>query len=385
MTMQEIRDYLKLNPQYYSNKNEDKIENIKSTKKYFFIGKCGHEFLALPLLVFNTNNNEIGCPYCSGHRVLIGFNDLWTTHPEVAKHLADPNDGYKYSKGSNKKIYWICENCGELIYQSPAKMTTKKSFCNNCNNIRSYGEKFISSLLDQLCEVYIKEKKFDWSDNKIYDFYLPEYSCIIEVHGKQHYSNSDFSGLGGRTYIEEQENDKYKKILAEEHGIKNYVIIDCRKSNIDWVHKNILKSILPTLLNFNKSDIDWSTCHKASLMNITKDICEAYSNGETNIDNLAELFNYSHNSIISKLKHGAKLGWCDYNSQKRKKEAYKNNGKRIIEIMSKPVIKMDLNDNDLEEYPSLNEAQRITGIHHIWDCIVGRRKTAGGYKWRYKQ
>lgn len=384
MTIQEIRDYLKLNPQYYSNKNKDKIEDIKSTKEYFFIGKCGHEFLAFPQIAFCRKDKEIGCPYCSGHRVLIGFNDLWTTHPELSKQLINPEDGYKYTENSNKKIYWKCDSCGELIYQSPNKITTKKSFCNNCNNVRSYGEKFILSLLDQLHEIYIKEKKFDWSDNKIYDFYLPEYNCIIEVHGKQHYSNSDFSGLGGRTYIEEQENDEYKKKLALKNGIGEYVIIDCRKSDIDWVRKNILKSILPTLLNFNKSDIDWNICHKSSLMNTTKSICKAYSNGETNVNNLSELFGYSRNSILSKLKHGTVLGWCNYNSDDRKRERDQNNGKRVIETMSKPVIKMDLNDNDLEEYPSLNEAKRITGILHIWDCIVGRRKTAGGYKWRYK-
>ena len=334
--------------------------------------------------MFNKNNKEIGCPYCSGHRVLIGFNDLWTTHPEIAKHLADPNDGFKYSKGSNKKIYWKCDNCGELIYQSPAKMTAKKSFCDNCNNVRSYGEKFMSSLLDQLYEVYTKEKKFDWSDNKIYDFYLPEYNCIIETHGKQHYLNSDFSGLGGRTYIEEQENDEYKRELALKNGIREYVVIDCRNSNFNWIKNNILNSILPTILNFNKKDIDWDECHKLSLTNITKDICETYSNGETNIKKLAEMFGYSYNSILYKLKQGSELGWCNYNSEERKKEAYKKKGEIIIKTMSKPVIKIDLNDNDLEEYPSLNEAQRITGIHHIWDCIVGRRKTAGGYKWRYK-
>ena len=96
------------------------------------------------------------------------------------------------------------------------------------------------------------------------------------------------------------------------------------------------------------------------------------------------MFNYSYNSIISKLKQGSELGWCNYNSDDRKRERDQNNGKRVIETMSRPVIKMDLNDNDLEEYPSLNEAKRITGISHIWDCIVGRRKTAGGYKWRYK-
>lgn len=30
------------------------------------------------------------CPVCAGKKVLIGYNDLWTTHPEVAKLLKDP-------------------------------------------------------------------------------------------------------------------------------------------------------------------------------------------------------------------------------------------------------------------------------------------------------
>jgi len=44
----------------------------------------------------------------------------------------------------------------------------------------------MSCVLDELLVLYETEVQFDWSDNKRYDFYLPEYNAIIEMHGKQH-------------------------------------------------------------------------------------------------------------------------------------------------------------------------------------------------------
>ncbi len=48
------------------------------------------------------------CPYCSGHKVLVGFNDLATTH----KHLLSDVDGWNpqaYSKGSEYRASWKCQ------------------------------------------------------------------------------------------------------------------------------------------------------------------------------------------------------------------------------------------------------------------------------------
>lgn len=39
----------------------------------------------------------------------------------------------------------------------------------------------------------------------------------------------------------------------------------------------------------------------------------------------------------------------------------------------------------INEFPSLQEAQRQLNISHIWDCIHGRRNMAGGYKWKYAE
>ena len=52
----------------------------------------------------------------------------------------------------------------------------------------------------------------------------------------------------------------------------------------------------------------------------------------------------------------------------------------------KIVLKYDLEGNYIEEYPSLSEASRNTCVcaQSILNVITGKRKTCGGFKWRYK-
>lgn len=52
----------------------------------------------------------------------------------------------------------------------------------------------------------------------------------------------------------------------------------------------------------------------------------------------------------------------------------------------RPVLQYDLNANLINEYPSINEAWRKTGIsaQHIGKCCKGERKSAGKYLWKYK-
>ena len=50
-----------------------------------------------------------GCPYCSGVKTLAGFNDLQTTHPDLARQ-ANEWDPSTVSAGSSKSVSWICGN-----------------------------------------------------------------------------------------------------------------------------------------------------------------------------------------------------------------------------------------------------------------------------------
>ena len=92
--------------------------------------KCerGHVWEA----VLNSRKAGTGCPYCSNNRILPGYNDLATTHPEVAAeaHGWDPTT---ISFGSDKVQEWKCEN--NHIWKSAIKSRTiKKSKCLICGN-----------------------------------------------------------------------------------------------------------------------------------------------------------------------------------------------------------------------------------------------------------
>jgi len=75
------------------------------------------------------------------------------------------------------------------------------------------------------------------------------------------------------------------------------------------------------------------------------------------------------------------LGEEQYNSPDKneiiQRRVIKNNGRR------KSVYQMDLNNNIINEYRGVREAQRLTNIFNIASVVIGRLKTAGGFKWIY--
>ena len=52
---------------------------------------------------------------------------------------------------------------------------------------------------------------------------------------------------------------------------------------------------------------------------------------------------------------------------------------------SKTVFQYDLDGNFIKEWQSVAEAQRQLNINHISMCCLNKRKTCGGFIWRYKE
>ena len=70
-----------LNPIYdwnYSKNNGLEPEDFTpfSNKKVWWKGKCGHEW---ETSIITRTKQGSSCPYCSGNKVLPGFNDIFTT------------------------------------------------------------------------------------------------------------------------------------------------------------------------------------------------------------------------------------------------------------------------------------------------------------------
>ena len=82
-----------------------------------------------------SRNN--GCPYCSGHQVWFGFNDLATTHPQISSEAID-GPVTNYSAGSQQKLFWRC-NLGHIY---PARIA-KRVVGTNCVYCAKTGNKDI--------------------------------------------------------------------------------------------------------------------------------------------------------------------------------------------------------------------------------------------------
>ncbi len=87
----------------------------------------------------------------------------------------------------------------------------------------------------------------------------------------------------------------------------------------------------------------------------------------------------------------ARLGKSPWNKGKKATpEACKNQGIGRLGInkgskspFAKAVIQLDLNNNFIAKYDTITEAEKELDISHISCVIIGKRKTAGGFHWKY--
>ncbi|MBO4863259.1 MAG: zinc-ribbon domain-containing protein [Eubacterium sp.] len=80
---------------------------VGSHKKIRWKGRCGHEWVA----IVKNRVNGSGCPYCSGNKVLKGFNDIETLFPDVASEWSEENYPLtpdRVTAKCNKKVKWCC-------------------------------------------------------------------------------------------------------------------------------------------------------------------------------------------------------------------------------------------------------------------------------------
>lgn len=81
-----------------------------SHEKAWWRCSLGHSWQAM--IFSRTREQAAGCPYCTGKKVLPGFNDLATKKPKVAEQWHQPLNGElrpeDVSPGSNWKVWWRC-------------------------------------------------------------------------------------------------------------------------------------------------------------------------------------------------------------------------------------------------------------------------------------
>lgn len=321
--------------------------------------------------------NNQGCSCCCPNPQIVveGINDIPTIAPWMISYFQGGYDEAKlYNIKSNKLIYPICPYCSRI---KDDKITISNIFNSHsigciCGDSISYPEKFMFNILEQLDIKFKFHKTFDWSKkvqvdnhnlcgNKEYDFYFKynNEDYIIETHGLQHYKDTNIGKGKGRNYNDEIKNDRLKKELAIQNGIKeeNYIVIDCRKSELDWIRDNILQSRLAEL--FDLSMVDLSKCEEFALSNLVKTACKFKNNNPnlttTEIGNI--MGGFSKRTISLWLKQGNIYNWCNYDAY----EEHKNSIIKMKNINSYTIICLTTKDIFESSHDCERKSEKIFG------------------------
>ena len=143
---------------YEKNKNLDPSKLTSgSNKTVWWKCKLGHSYE----MTAKRKSAGAGCPYCTSHRVLTGFNDFKTAFPELAKEWdTERNVGKspdKYMVHSSQKVWWICSKGHR--YEMTLNHRATGGNCPICSNHKLLvGFNDLSTLYPDLAKEWNYEK-----------------------------------------------------------------------------------------------------------------------------------------------------------------------------------------------------------------------------------
>ena len=142
-------------------------------------------------IIADRTGKNVACPYCSGHQVMQGFNDLLTKHPEICKEWDyEANNGLMPTdvvSFSTREIHWVCKRNSEHKWVSTVKNRVyNKSNCPHCvaGLHTSFPEQRCFHMIKKYFPDAINGYRSDEMQNRELDIYIPSLKVAIEYDGK---------------------------------------------------------------------------------------------------------------------------------------------------------------------------------------------------------
>ena len=327
---QGYNDLARLNPELASEWNYEKNgdltpENVTagSNKKVWWKCKKGHEWQA----IISNRSSGLGCPVCSGHKVLKGENDLSTINPKLASEWDYEKNGdltpENVTTSSGKKVWWKCSKGHE--WQATIHNRNKGRNCPICDSERKtstpeYAILFYLKKYDEEPIHRYKEKGYEL------DIYIPSKKIAIEYDG-------------GLWHQNKTKEDLEKNLRCKNDGIKLYRIREglssLNDSSIDYIvdknQKNlgeIIQKVLSEIVDFTIDiDLKRDTIEIENLREYTEKTNSLLFTNPT----LAKEWNYEKNGSLRPehlLANSHKKVWwkCDKRHEWQATIANRNNG-----------------------------------------------------------
>ena len=164
--------YPRLAAEWHSDLNGDlKPTDVTSGSKKRIIWQCTkYENHNWPTTI-NARLKGDGCPICANKKVLVGFNDLHTTHPELANQWhPDLNGDLKptdVTSGSHKRIIWRCSNYPEHVWPAVVhgRLKTDCPFCAGVSVFPGFND--LQSRFPEVTKLWNKELNGETSPKEV--------------------------------------------------------------------------------------------------------------------------------------------------------------------------------------------------------------------------
>lgn len=172
-----------------------------SGRKVHWTCKEGHEWES----EVAARSRGSGCPICANRQVLVGVNDLATTHPQLAEQWHPTKNGTlkptDIVAGSATKVVWQCEYGHEWTTSAVNRKNGQQ--CPKCSNQTSFNEQAFFYYIQQMCPDARNRAKIA---GKEADIYIPSLKIVVEYDGWLHNESRI-------------EYDMQKAIHMEQHGM----------------------------------------------------------------------------------------------------------------------------------------------------------------------
>lgn len=242
----------------------------KSKRRYWWVCSSNHHYI---MAVCSRTCAGQSCPYCSGRKVLTGFNDLAFKNPELASEWDSEKNGTLTPSDvtwcSGKRVWWRCKVCGRQWVSS----VNNRAYGNGCPD----------------CAKIIMSQKVGGSRNPMFGctgkdnphsipicsytqdgMLVGEYSSAAEASRKEGYHYSSISSCirginktaGGLLWR------KREDVLDESSRVKQS--IDVERKDLEYVLPEIIGywdwnkngDLAPNKLAKSSSKMIWLRCDK---------------------------------------------------------------------------------------------------------------------------
>ena len=213
---------------------------VNSKKKAHWVCENGHEW---EVAIGSRFQNKYGCPYCSGRKVLIGYNDLATTNPSLADEWHPTKNGdftpRDIKANSNNKVWWMCEKGHEW----EATINSRNQGCGCPHCCKEKGTSFAEQTLYFYCNKITTAINRHVELGKEIDIYLPDYKVGIEYNGSYWHENKDLKDKEKIEYL----CNKGIRIITVKESDKNFIDNDVIWHN--YRDKETLNFVVKTLFD----------------------------------------------------------------------------------------------------------------------------------------